>query len=182
MHESQQHAFPISAAEAAAATAAVAVAADTSVSDADDRFVGDVGGPTIRSWSYKGNTHWSTFTSHMTQNRLFRRRFLKPISNRRKAHIHQSKEMYYNTTHTRLMALCPGLPKWAGIRKAKPIWILLKQETVSSSGISWAICKSASRCRQLTMQAPHHWVFYRPDALPATQPTASKHWRHYNTK
>jgi len=48
MHESQQHAFPISAAEAAAA-AAVAVAADTSVSDADDRFVGDVGGPTIRS-------------------------------------------------------------------------------------------------------------------------------------
>jgi len=50
MHESQQHAFPISAAEAAAAAAAaVAVAADTSVSDADDRFVGDVGGPTIRS-------------------------------------------------------------------------------------------------------------------------------------
>ena len=24
----------------------------------------------------------------------------------------------------------------------------------------------------------HHSVFYRPDALPATQPTASKHWRH----
>ena len=23
----------------------------------------------------------------------------------------------------------------------------------------------------------HHSVFYRPDALPATQPTASKHWR-----
>ena len=28
-------------------------------------------------------------------------------------------------------------------RKVKPIWILLKQETVSGSGISWAICKSA---------------------------------------
>ena len=26
------------------------------------------------------------------------------------------------------------------------------------------------------MPAPHHSVFYRPDALPATQPTASKHW------
>jgi len=25
----------------------------------------------------------------------------------------------------------------------KPIWILLKQEAVSSSGISWAVCKSA---------------------------------------
>ena len=34
-------------------------------------------------------------------------------------------------THTRLMALCPVLPGWAGNRKAKPIWILLKQETVS---------------------------------------------------
>jgi len=27
------------------------------------------------------------------------------------------------------------------------------------------------------MPASHHSVFYRPDALPATQPTASKHWR-----
>ena len=24
----------------------------------------------------------------------------------------------------------------------------------------------------------HHSVFYRPDALPVAQPTASKHWRH----
>ena len=28
-----------------------------------------------------------------------------------------------------------------------------------------------------TTPAHHHSVFYRPDALPATQPTASKHWR-----
>ena len=82
------------------------------------------------------------------------------------------------TTHTRLTALFPGLPRWAGTRKVKPIWILLKQETVSGSGISWSICKSASRSRQMTMPAPHHSVFYRPDALPAAQPTASKHWRH----
>jgi len=31
-------------------------------------------------------------------------------------------------THTHLMALCPGLPGWAGTRKVKPIWILLKQD------------------------------------------------------
>ena len=62
-------------------------------------------------------------------------------------------------------------------QKGKPIWILLKQQTVS--GISWDICKSATRSRQITMPAPHHSVFYRPDALAATQPTASKHWRHY---
>jgi len=80
-------------------------------------------------------------------------------------------------THTRLMALYPGLPGWAGTRKVKPIWILLKQETVSGSEIHWAVCKSALRSRQITTPAPHHSVFYRPDALPAAQPTASKHWR-----
>ena len=55
--------------------------------------------------------------------------------------------------------------------------ILLKQETVSGSGISWAICKSAPSSRQITMPVPHHSVFYRPDALPAAQSTASNHWR-----
>ena len=31
---------------------------------------------------------------------------------------------------------------------------------------------------QTATPAPHHSVFYRPDAFPAAQPTASKHWRH----
>ena len=84
----------------------------------------------------------------------------------------------YFTTHTRLTALFPGLPRWAGTRKVKPIWILPKQVTVSGSGISWAICKSASCSRQITTPTSHHSVFYRPDALPAAQPTASKHWSH----
>ena len=78
------------------------------------------------------------------------------------------------------MALFPGLPRWAGPRKVKPIWILLEQEIVSGTGISWAICKSAPRSRQITTPAPHYSVFYRPDALPAAQPTVSKHWRHKN--
>ena len=57
------------------------------------------------------------------------------------------------------------------------MWILLKQETVSGSGISWAICKSARCSRQITTPEPHRSVFYRPDALPAARPTASKHRR-----
>ena len=89
-------------------------------------------------------------------------------SNTRQQHTH---------THTYLTALCLGLPGWAGTRKVKPIWILLKQQTVSGSGISWDICTSAPCSRQITTPAPHHSVFYRPDALPAAQPTASKHWR-----
>ena len=69
----------------------------------------------------------------------------------------------------------------ASTRKVKTIWILLEQETVSGSGSSWTICKSAPRSRQITTPAPHHSVFYRPDALPAAKPTASKHWRHEDT-
>jgi len=34
-------------------------------------------------------------------------------------------------------------------------------------------CKSAPCSRQITTPAPHHSVFYRPDALPAAQPTTS---------
>ena len=63
-------------------------------------------------------------------------------------------------THTHLAAPIPGLPGWAGTRKAKPIWILLKQERVSGSGISWAICKSAPRSRQITTPTPHRSVFF----------------------
>ena len=64
-------------------------------------------------------------------------------------------------------------------QKGKTDLDLLKHETVSGSGISWAICKSAPSSREITMPAPHHSVFYRPDALPAAQPTVSKHCPFY---
>jgi len=72
--------------------------------------------------------------------------------------------------HTRLTALFPGLTGWAGTRKVKPIWILLKQETVTGNGIRWDICKSAPSSRQITMPAPHHSVFTgRMPFLPPNQ-------------
>jgi len=71
-------------------------------------------------------------------------------------HTSQSPRIH---TYTCLTAPCPGVPGQAGTRKVKPIWILLKQETVSGSGISWAICTSAPRSRQITMPTPHHSVF-----------------------
>ena len=82
---------------------------------------------------------------------------------------------YFTHTHTRLMALFPGLPGWAGTRKVKPIWILLKQETVSGGGISSAYASLHLAPDRITTPAPHRSVFYRPDAFPAAQPTASKH-------
>jgi len=63
-------------------------------------------------------------------------------------------------THTRLTALCQGLPRSAGTRKVKPIWILLEQEPVSGSCISWDICKSAPHSRQITTPAPHYSSFF----------------------
>ena len=56
--------------------------------------------------------------------------------------------------------------------RLNPIWILdlLKQKTVSGSGISWAICKSAPRSIQITTPAPNHSVFLQagcPSCHPA---------------
>jgi len=70
----------------------------------------------------------------------------------------------------------PGLPRWANTRKVKPIWILLKQE----SEWQWHQLGHMQVCTSL--QTDNHastppLSFYRPDALPAAQPTASKHWR-----
>jgi len=89
----------------------------------------------------------------------------EPIISRKDTHIH---------THP-FNGLFSGTTRVSRYQKDKPFWILLMQETVSGSGISWAICKSAPRSRHIIMPAPHHSVFYRPDALPAAQPTASKH-------
>jgi len=98
------------------------------------------------------------------------------IRNQIQPRLTPEKKTSYNThTHTRLVALCSELPGWAGTRKVKPIWILLI--LLSGSSNSWAICKSTPRSRQIAMPAPYHSRLYRLDALPAAQPTASKHWR-----
>ena len=61
----------------------------------------------------------------------------------------------------------------------EPIWILLsKQETVSGYIISWAMQISTS-LQTDNHATTHHSFFSRPDAIPATQPTASKHYRQY---
>jgi len=105
---------------------------------------------------------WLEFTCHLQdlgvrrevqlqtyQQKCFINRFVSATAahccgtNKRIAWFDGCRHTHQLTTHTRLTALCPGLPGWASTRKVKPIWILLKQETASSSGISWAICKSA---------------------------------------
>ena len=94
-----------------------------------------------------------------------------------KGNLGTRKKGYFRLKHTDTFnGPFSGTTQVSRYQKGKPIWILLNQETVSGSGISWALCKSAPRSRQITMPAPHHSDFYRLDAIPVDQPTASKHW------
>ena len=55
-------------------------------------------------------------------------------------------------------------------QKAKTNLDFTEARDSSGSGISWAICKSAPGCRQITMAAPHYSVFTgRVSFLPPSQ-------------
>jgi len=76
--------------------------------------------------------------------------------------------------------ICPGPPGWAGTRKAKPGRLNQSRFTgARDSEWQWHLlgCMQVCTSSQTTTPTSHHLVFYRPDALPAAQPTASKHWR-----
>jgi len=69
--------------------------------------------------------------------------------------------------------LFPGQPGQAGTRKAEPSWILMKQETM------WWQWHQLDHMQIIysSLQIDNHartspLSFYRPDALPTTQPAA----------
>jgi len=84
----------------------------------------------------------------------------------------------WNThTHTHLTAIFPGLPRWAASLKAKTN---LDFTEARDSEWQWHQLEHMQVCTSL--QTDSHastspLSFYRPDALPAAQPTVSKHWR-----
>ena len=81
--------------------------------------------------------------------------------------------LFHNNTHTHpFNGPLSRTTRVSRYQKGKPIWILLKQEIVSGSAISWAICKSASRSREITTPAPHHSVFLQA-GCPSCRPTNS---------
>ena len=88
---------------------------------------------------------------------------------------HCSHYYYY---YNRFTTLCPGLPRWVSTRRTNRSGFAEEEMT----GWQWhqlnhmqAICTSLQK---ITTPAPHQSDFYGLDALPDTQPTASKHWRH----
>jgi len=70
--------------------------------------------------------------------------------------VHSVPYQYH--THTHLTALCPGLPRVSRYQKGKT-----NLDFTEARDSEW-------QWHQLG-----HTVFYRPDALLAAQPTASKH-------
>jgi len=60
-------------------------------------------------------------------------------------------------------------------RKGKTNLDLLEQEIVSGSGIRWAILYASLHLMPDSHANIPPLSFYKPDALPAAQPTASKH-------
>jgi len=79
-------------------------------------------------------------------------------------------------THTTILwpsEICPGSPEWATTRTNLDFTEARDNEWQWHQLGHMQICTSP----QLTTPTPHLSVFYRPDALPVAQPTASKHWR-----
>jgi len=72
-------------------------------------------------------------------------------------------------THTSIVGPLDFVRDYPGELIPEPVWILLKQETVSGSGIN---CKSAPRPREIIMPAPHHSIFLQA-GCPSCCPTNS---------
>ena len=68
-----------------------------------------------------------------------------------------SSYKYWNNKQHPFNGHLSGTTRVSWYQKGKTSLDLLEQETVSGSGISWAICKPAPRPKQITTPAPHHW-------------------------
>ena len=82
-------------------------------------------------------------------------------------------------THIRITALCPETTHVSRYQKGKTN---LDFTEARDSQWQWHQLGHMQVCTSL--QTDNHvstpsLSFYRPDALPAAQPTVSKHWRHY---
>ena len=98
------------------------------------------------------------------------------IYHTRTEHKIQKLNSVHTHTHNRLpLSGTPGEPvpeRWnqSGFYWSKKQWV-----AVASAGPYASLHLALDK---ITTPVPHQSVFYRPYALPAAQPTASKRWRH----
>ena len=85
-------------------------------------------------------------------------------------HIHTGLLTFGSHTHTHLTALFPGLLKVSRYLQGKSS---LDFAEARDTEWQWHHLGHMQVC--ISLQTRDHSVFYRPDALPAAQPTALKH-------
>jgi len=87
---------------------------------------------------------------------------------------------HQTSTHVHTFNGPLGLPGWAGTRKVKPIWILLKHETVSGSGISWnmQVCTSLQTDNHSRTTPLSFLQAGCPSCRPTNSVKALKAWRN----
>ena len=77
--------------------------------------------------------------------------------------------------HNRFTALIPGPPGWAGARR-ELLDFMVQGKINRGRHTDHPAGRHSIRTNQCPPPPSPH-IFYRPDALPAAQPTVSKHWR-----
>jgi len=76
-----------------------------------------------------------------------------------------------------LRPFCPGPPGWAGARR-ELLNFMVQGNTNRGRPTDHPSGRNSIRTNQCP-PPPTPKFFYRPDVLPAAQPTVSKHWRQY---
>jgi len=89
--------------------------------------------------------------------------------------IYTFTNMKYHSHHNRFTALFLGPPGWAGARR-KLLDFMVQGKINKGRHTDHPAERHSIGTNQCVPPPPSH-IFYRPDALPAAQPTASKHWR-----
>jgi len=82
--------------------------------------------------------------------------------------------------HNHFTAPFPGSPTWAGARR-ELLDFMVQGKISRGRHTHHPAGRHPIRTNQCPSPPSPH-TFYRPDAIPVAQPTASKHWRQYCTE
>jgi len=111
-------------------------------------------------------SYWSMMWHHLTQLQS------TSINSDNSTVTDAESVSWYSMSHT---ALFPGPPGWAGARR-ELLDFMVQGKINTGRHTDHLAGRHSIRTNQCPPPPSPH-IFYRPAALPAAQPTASKHWR-----
>ena len=89
--------------------------------------------------------------------------------------IHKQRTHANHHHHNRFTVLFPGPPGWASARRE--LLDFMVQGKINRGRHTDHLAERRFIRTNQCPPPPSHHIFYRPDALPAAQPTVSKHWK-----